>query len=251
MECKNCENYFEGNFCNSCGQNIRVDKLTLKNFTQELSDSIFQINHGLFYTLKSLFSKPGHAIRGFLNGQRKVHFKPIAYVLVLSTFYYLITEVFETNNLVDDFMGGVNNAREERSDSVQEVPILNWFSDNFAYAILLLIPFFSIGSYISFINRGYNYLEHIVINSYITGQQIIFYSILTIIGVLAGNIDKMITFAIVISVIYRFWTFMQFFQDKNRIKVGIRLLLSYLLFYIILTLIMGIGTVFYLLIKKH
>lgn len=243
MECKNCGNYFKGNFCNLCGQNIRVSKITLKNFIQELSDSVFQINHGLFYTIKSLFLKPGHTIREYLNGQRKVHFKPIAFVLVLATFYYVITEVFDINNLLDDAMQGANSSREERSDSVEKIPLFNWFSNNFAYGILLLIPFFAIGTYVAFLKRGYAYLEHVVINCYITGEQIIFYAILIIIGVIVGNYDIMVSVAFVISVMYRFWAFIQFFEDSNSFTVALRLLLSYLLFFIVLFTLLSIGVV--------
>ncbi len=243
MECKNCGNYFKGNFCNLCGQNIRVEKITLKNFIQELSDSVFQINHGLFYTMKSLFLKPGHTIREYLNGQRKIHFKPIAFVLVLATFYYVITEVFDINNLLDDVIQGVNNTREERSDSIEKTPFFNWLSSNFAYGILLLIPFFAIGTYIAFLKSGYTYLEHIVINCYITGEQIIFYAILTIIGVIVGNYDIMISVAFVISVMYRFRTFIQFFKDSNSFTVALRLLLSYLLFFIVLFTVLTISVV--------
>lgn len=238
MKCKNCGNNFEGKYCNSCGQNIRVDKLTLKNFIEELSESIFQINHGLFFTIKSLFLRPGHAIREFLEGQRKSYFKPIAYVLIIATFYYLITKIFETNNLVEDFMGGYNNAKEERLASAKETPVLSWLSNNFAYAILFLIPFFSIGTHLSFFNKSYNYLEHIVINFYITGQQILFYAFLTIIGVLLGKEDSMIMIAVILSMVFRFWTFIQIFEGDNGIKVFFRLIMAYLLFYVIFAILM-------------
>ena len=77
MNCKNCDKIVDGNFCAHCGQNIKVDKLNLPNFLTEVSDSVFQLNGGLFYTIKELFVRPGHTIREFLIGRRKGHFKPI------------------------------------------------------------------------------------------------------------------------------------------------------------------------------
>jgi ascorbate-specific PTS system EIIC-type component UlaA len=75
----------EGNFCQHCGQNTNVDKINLPNFLHELSDSIFQINKGILFTIRELFVRPGESIREFIKGKRKYHFKPVAFALVMST----------------------------------------------------------------------------------------------------------------------------------------------------------------------
>ena len=61
MNCKNCDQIVGGNFCTHCGQSTKIDKVNLPNFVRELSDSVFQINKGFFYTLKALFVRPGHS----------------------------------------------------------------------------------------------------------------------------------------------------------------------------------------------
>jgi len=109
MICKNCENQFEGQFCKRCRQSARVGKLTFQNLLEELSANIFQINHGFFYTLKSLFKHPGRTIREYLNGGRKRNFKPITYVLVISTLYFILNRIFDRDNIIDDFLSGLNS----------------------------------------------------------------------------------------------------------------------------------------------
>jgi hypothetical protein len=85
MNCKNCSQIINGNFCTHCGQSTKVDRINLSNFLSELSEGIFQINKGLFYSVKELFLRPEYNIRAYLNGKIKNHFKPIAYVFILST----------------------------------------------------------------------------------------------------------------------------------------------------------------------
>lgn len=237
MECKNCGNKFDGKFCNQCGQNIRVDKLTLRNFMEEVSDSVFQVNHGLLFTIKSMFVRPGHTIREFLNGKRKEHFKPIAFALTLSTVYFLVSQLSNSPTLIDDFLSGYSNAGEDSNFTADKSPIINWLSNNYAYTTLLLIPIFSLASYIAFLGLDRNYLENIVINSYITGQQAIFYVVFMIIGVLVAKEDLTVSFALLVSVAFNFWTFIQFYNQENKGIVIVRLILTYFLFYILFSII--------------
>ena len=114
MNCKNCGKIVEGNFCSYCGQNSKVGKINFPNFLNQVSESVFLINKGFFYTLINLFVRPGESIRDFLNGKRKDHFKPIAYALVLSTIYFLISRIAEQNTLVEDLISGFFNYDAEK-----------------------------------------------------------------------------------------------------------------------------------------
>ena len=229
MNCKNCGHDVEGNFCSNCGQSLKVGRINLPNFIKEVSEGIFQVNKGFFYTLRALFTKPGKSLRGFLNGKRKQHFKPITYVITLSTVYFLSAQLTDQNTWMDDIISGWMNAELENVEDVKIPPILAWFSKNYAYTTLLLLPFFSLASYLSFFKYGKNYLEHIVINSYITGQQAIIYTIFTILGApFENNIIE--SLPILLAIPYTFWAFIQFFNEGNSIVIFLRTILSYILY---------------------
>jgi hypothetical protein len=239
MNCKNCGNNLEGNFCSNCGQSVKVDKLNLHSFLTELTDSVFQINRGLFFTIKELFLRPGHTIRNFLDGKRKKHFKPIAYVFTLSTVYFLVSQISDSPTLIDDFLSGASDGVQEQ-DSKIKFPVLEWLSNNYAYTTLLLIPIFSLASFISFLGLGRNYLENIVINSYITGHQAIFYSFFVIIGLFFDNSGFTVLVAAIISMSFNFWAYLQFFNNAKKGLVIVRLFLTYILFYILFSIPLGI-----------
>ncbi|TDS20749.1 uncharacterized protein DUF3667 [Maribacter caenipelagi] len=236
MNCKNCDNLTSGKFCANCGQNTRVDKLNLPNFLTEISDNVFQLNRGLFYTIKELFARPGHTIRGFIQGRRKEYFKPIAYVLTLSTIYFFISQLSDNATLIDNFLAGYSNGGEEHGLETNSSPILNWLSDNYAYTTLLLLPLFSFATYLSFNGLGQNYLEHIVINSYITGQQAIIYSFFMIIGVLIDKEDITVLAAVIICAIFNYWTFSQFYSNTKGFIIIFRLFLSYILYVVFVSI---------------
>lgn len=241
MNCKNCDTKVEGNFCSHCGQKSNVDKLNFPNFLNEISDSVFQLNRGILYTNKELFTRPGHAIRDFIQGKRKRYFKPIAYVLTLSTVYYLVSQISDSPTLIDDFLNGTSDGVTDTNkgeDSIAKFPIVYWLSNNYAYATLLLIPIFSLASFISFFGLGRNYLENIVINSYITGQQAIFYSFFMIVGAIFDIHDLTVLPALIISVFFNFWVYVQFFKNTKKTVVIIRVFLTYFLFYIFSSIIL-------------
>lgn len=207
---------------------------------EELSDSIFQVNHGLFYTIKYMFIRPGHSIREFLNGQRKGHFKPIAFALTLSTVYFLVSQLSDKPTLIDDFLSGFSAAGNDTGLTTDKSPIVNWLSDNYAYTTLLMIPIFSLASFIAFLGLNRNYLEHIVINSFITGQQAIFYSIFMVIGGLSGKEDITVLLAVIISILFNCWTFIQFYHMEKKSMVILRLFATYFLFYIFFSIVLFI-----------
>jgi hypothetical protein len=243
MNCKNCGEVVSSNFCGNCGQSASVSKITLPKLLNQLSESIFLFNNGLLYTLKELFVRPGISIQDFLNGKRKRHFKPIAYVLFFSTVYFLASKITGQNTLIDDMITGFSNGANASDGKLQLPTYVSWLANNYAYTTLLLIPIFSFASYISFSRFDPNYLEHIVLNCYITGQQAILYSLFSLIIIV---IDHPVAESIplLIAVTYNFWVFAQFFKEGNR-KVNIlRSILTYVLFlifgFISFLLLMGV-----------
>lgn len=246
MNCKNCGELVQGRYCSHCGQNAKVGKISVSNLLHEFSSSIFQVDRGFFYTLKALFERPGASIKEYLNGKRKKHFKPIAYVLTLSTFYFLISQMTGQNTWMEDLISGFSSGASNTGNEADIPPVLNWFSKNFAYTTLLLLPVFSLASYISFSGLGRNYLEHIVINSYVTGQQAIFYSLFGILKTFI-NIEIFELLPVLTAFSYTIWVFWRFFKEGNRIINILRSILTYILYLIfsigILIVFMGISEI--------
>lgn len=230
MTCKNCDQPIEGNYCSHCGQSTKVDKINFSNFITDFTDSVFQVNHGLFFSIKELFLRPGYSIKDYLNGKRKNHIKPIAYALTLSTIYFIFSQVFESTTIADDFIIGFSNFSEVKGSNQEDLKILQWFADNYAYTTLLLLPIFSLGSYLSFKNAKYNYLEHLVLNAYIAGQQAIFYSVSSTFSLVPSENDFLVSLPLMAASLYTFYVYWQFFSERSRLSVVLRTILSYIIY---------------------
>ncbi|MGZ2369612.1 DUF3667 domain-containing protein [Ancylomarina sp. YFZ004] len=236
MICKNCEYNFSGNFCNNCGQSSNVRKVDFKYLLDEIPNGVFQLNRGILFTLKQLFTRPGHSIREFLEGKRKPYYRPIAFLLIISTLYVLSAFLFDKSTFIDMFLSGWERAMINNNEN-SGFDILKWISRNQAYITLLFIPVFSLASYVAFLKSKFNYFEHLVLNTYITAQQMIIYFIFSFVF-FEDNILLIIPY--IIGVIYNFWTFHQFFKDKKTLNKIWLLLLTYIILLLEIMIIMFI-----------
>lgn len=236
MECKNCGNIANETYCSNCAQSTKVDRINLKSLLNELSDSIFQVNRGFLYTIKELFIRPGHSIREYLQGKRRNHFKPIAFLFTLSTIYFLLSRHIDFDTLLgyfaEGFSAGDSDLSKESVDyteSKRMVGILNWLADNYAYATLLLLPLYSFASYISFHGIKYNYLEHIALNAYISGLQTILYIVFFTLFIFI-DVYYLEALPLLFSMGYTFWVFRQFFIELSISSLVLRTILTYMFY---------------------
>jgi len=169
--CKNCNNNFKGNFCNSCGQDSHTHKINFHYVIHEIQHSIFHVDGGIFYTIKELFKRPGNSIREYINGKRVKHFKPITYVIILSIIYSFLEHKINKNPFIEDGLRGIlEGIKKGRDFSDRDFKIFEWLIHNYSYSALLLIPIFSLASFLSFKKSNFNYFEHLVLNTFLFGQ---------------------------------------------------------------------------------
>ncbi len=247
MNCKNCKEKLDGKYCSNCGQSDRVGKIDLPYLFNELSTTVFQLNHGFLYTIKQLFIAPGKTIKQFIEGERKSYFKPIAYVLLLSTVYALIANLIDEKTIIGDAFTGWNNGYKDSTNSSKDISHLNWFVNNYAYTTLILLPFFSLASYLAFLESKFNYFEHFVLNSYLTGQQAIIYSVFIIFKSVFGENFFTDAFPVALSLGFVFWTFIQFFKKD---KIYQTILFTILTYFIFITIFASIIFLSFLAIKN-
>lgn len=218
MICKNCGNEFEGNFCNNCGQPADTHAIDTHFVMHDLSHGLFHVHGGLFYSARELFTRPGHAIRDYIEGKRVKHYKPISMLVVLATFYGLLYYTFE----IDLFSG--------KEEGPFDYKMANeWIGHHFPIVILLQLPIFALGSYLVFRKQGYNYYEHVILNSFFSAQKIWFRMFVLLVLVVISRKDD---FSLVSNWMFfpelflMFWSYGQFFKEMSKPKVFFKTFLT-------------------------
>lgn len=165
VQCKNCTTEYKGNFCPQCGQSAHEHEINAKYFLHDVPHSILHIDKGFFYTLFHLLRNPGKTLREYLAGKRVKHFKPFAFVIMLSTICTIIIK-------------GLHHLMNLHYTKTHPTGTLS-FNDSFfakypSALIFLLIPLLSVVSWLFFRKRKFSYWEHFLVNTYLAAYLNIF-----------------------------------------------------------------------------
>lgn len=91
--CRNCGHTFTGNFCPRCGQTRSVYRFRLKHAPGNILRSLFRVDGKFGHTLIALLYRPGHLMRGFMQGRRAAYSMPLQTLFLLVAFYLLAVQL--------------------------------------------------------------------------------------------------------------------------------------------------------------
>jgi Protein of unknown function (DUF3667) len=229
--CLNCDNSFEGSFCNLCGQKASTHRFTMGEWLHEIPHSVLHVDSGFFLTVKTLILHHGNAIREYLQGKRKLLFSPFLYVLVWCGVYVVISHFFENpNETVKQFeLKNLPETFEYINERYYKIII-----------ILMIIPM-TIASYLTYIRSGYNFAENLVLNAYLIGQLVIADIIILLISASSfGQEYKLIVKVIEFLIKFPYWFLMywKFFRPSKWYWGILQYVISQILMGILIYLLM-------------
>ena len=109
INCKNCNTAFEGNFCPNCSQTAKTHAINAATFLHDIPHDIFHIDKGFSYTFINLLKKPSVTLAEYIEGKRIRHFKPFAYVIIMSAISTFIGHWIEEIMVVISTKRGLQN----------------------------------------------------------------------------------------------------------------------------------------------
>jgi hypothetical protein len=153
--CLNCNKEITDKFCSNCSQATSTHRFSLSHFIQhDFIHGIFHLDKGFLYTIKELFTRPGHSIREYVRGKRVKHFNYFATIILLMTITYFLNKWSKI-----DFIELI----EDKESVEGYTKVLEHYNK---IAVFLHIPFVSLLSFIFFKKSKQNYTENLVLNLY-------------------------------------------------------------------------------------
>ena len=193
---------------------------------EQLISQTTNFEKGILRTIKSLFTEPGKLITDYWNGKTVNYYNPFRYVLiwvainVLVSFWIglddLIQQSIQTQIIPEEEVGNMKNA-DRKFDS--------WLN----FLVLLMLPFFSFLTYKFFPRKKKNYAEHLIMNSFMMGQQSLITSFTNLIfPIIPFHMAFFMIFNFLIGLAYNSYAFMQVFEEKMWKVIGKALLIGLL-----------------------
>ena len=226
--CKYCSKYLNGNYCQSCGSPVCLEKIDKQYVIKELR-GVIGAETKTFQSFLRLVLRPGECAKEFIEDDRSKYVKPFVYLVFNSLIYAIILRIFGQDFFYDDA-------------AVAWI----WILQNTGY--FYLIHSFGMAFIIkgTFKEYGYNIYEIYVLVCFLAGTATLFFSILKIISYFVpeiGYFSLPIIGTIWITVPYYVWGIGSFF-DKKRVKNYIRAYFCYVLMFVLLVLVLFMFNVF-------
>jgi hypothetical protein len=222
VACKNCGHRYEGRYCPACGQRADTHRINWHYIGHEIPHSVWHVDHGIVFTIKELFTRPGYTIREFLEGKRVKHYRPLALVLLLGAVVTFVLHSLdmslmeETQRSMREVTGDVSGGSARVNEFQART---NAFAEKYMNLIqILMLPVTSLFTWLMFRKKGLNYPEHLVTNTFLANVGILI-NLVTIfcykwIGGTAGTNSVIQSVSMIAGFVYTMWAFSQLFRSK-------------------------------------
>ncbi|MCT3718932.1 DUF3667 domain-containing protein [Elizabethkingia anophelis] len=227
--CLNCNEELVVKYCNNCSQPASTHRFSLSHvFKHDFVHGIFHLDKGFFFTIKELFTRPGHSIREYVQGKRVKHFNYFATVLLLLTIIYFVKKwaKIESSDLFDTNVKGLLKVQKDYSK----------------ITVFLNIPIIAFISFLLFQRSKQNYTENLVLNMYLLCGLTVISLILPICMIFTDNkeflfiVNYFVTALVFLYIIIFYYQYFSFFNYK-KYDLIIRIILISILYMAIKQLI--------------
>jgi len=236
--CLNCTKLTTEKYCPNCGQKASTHRYSIQHFIEhDFIHGVFHVDKGILFTLKELFTRPGHSIREYIQGKRATHFSFITFLLLIITITALMAPYsrLRISDLIPVSSKAVMNSFETFTTQYPKV------------MLAITIPINSLFSYLWFRKAKFNYSEHLVANSYKAVAELIISLLFAVLMIVYTNIKVLmvIYFGVMTPLIYIYdiWYYYQMFSIYYKTKKEV-FLRSFMVVFSYTMLIVFIGMFF-------
>lgn len=203
IKCLNCHKETINNFCSTCGQKTSTHKFSLQHFfVHDFVHGVLHVDKGLLFTIKELFTRPGHSIREYIQGKRVNHYNYFAAIIIILTITHFI-EAYSNVHLSAIYGEGRLTGYIKIIQNYSKVIVLSG------------IPLFALVGYWVFKKVKQNYTEYLVLNMYLMVGVLLIRMTSPVLNMLFSHVaflqiaKKTIT---IVEVVYCYWFYFQYFS---------------------------------------
>jgi hypothetical protein len=161
--CLNCNTLVADRFCGHCGQDAHhTHRLTMADMPHDILHSIWHVDKGILYTLKTMIFRPGPTIRAYLAGKRVDHFRPLSLLFLITGVYAVLFSALHIN------MVPPRDPAMPEAVYQMQLSFSTFFMKYLAWCYLATVPAWALAARWFLRRGGYNYAECLIIASFLT-----------------------------------------------------------------------------------
>lgn len=183
-----------------------TEQRVIKRFTiwGIVSDVVsgFNVERGLIYTLKLLFSRPGFLLRYYFHEGRFRVFNSFRLLILTTAVSVLAMYTIAPEDFLLAFGEGYNNVEDTTKLDMRAYE--DWIYDWYNLILWTAIPIYALFSYLFNRKTGYNFAEHMITQSFHVSALNIITTIFVILTALTSQ-EWLIIMMFLMMVVYYFW----------------------------------------------
>lgn len=239
--CQNCGAVANGHYCSNCGFSRELERID-KNYAVNELLNLIGFEKGFVFTCRELLLKPGKTISEYISTNRQKITKPIAFLVLTSVIYTLISHYLRTDTAYSEPL------KKMYGDSAL-YDITIWVQDNYGYANLMMILPITLWTRLFFRKYAYNFYETFAVISFVMGMGMLFFAFEPLLNNISAHtfiLNETVVFLIAFT--YMGWAIGQFYgkRIRNYIKAFLAYIFGMLTFQVIA---FGAGIMYDLLTK--
>ena len=217
--CLNCNQIVESKFCPYCGQDAATHRFSIKHFFMHiLIQGVLQLEKGFFYTIKELFTRPGHSIREYVEGKRVKHFNYFTFIVLIITIGHAVGQISDIELInTTHYFSSDQQLVSKFSKATQANPKL---------FTLIRIPFLALFSLMLFRKSQQNYTEHLILNMYKVCGELLIAILFTLLAILLKGVLPLRYFfapTAMLTLAFSIWFYHQYFSTFGYSRMGLLL----------------------------
>ena len=249
--CPNCGTERAGPYCYECGQRFRDGRLRTRELLRDAAQHLFDVESGLWRTVRHLTTRPGAMVRDYVRGQRKQYVNPVTYLLLYVALSVAVMPLME-GPLMQDLQAAFSEVFQDLPAEVKA--FMGDGPEDFASAFMelmvnlsttvtvaLCLPAAAVLWLIARSWRGDTFAETCVFVFYTFAHVGIFYVLVTTPLVYAGllGLNAYGFLALLATVAFTAYAAYAFYGGSG--KAAVAVMLSYAVSYVVFNVLMIVG----------
>lgn len=202
--CRQCGHSGIGAYCGNCGAQYSFKRISMKSLFHDVFHFFTHLEKGFLFTLKQLTISPGAMQRRFIDGDRSRFHKPFSLFFICASLNGLL------RYWLYSFLG----------ESVEA----SYFHLYLVTTLIVLMPFFTLISWLLFYRSRYNYAENGVLHLYAFSFVLLASGLLSYLKLVWHHLDTaLIEYPLL--VLYTIASFIHFFRQEHTWIVAVKALI--------------------------
>ncbi|AWG21512.1 hypothetical protein FFWV33_08205 [Flavobacterium faecale] len=206
MNCKNCSQEVNDNFCSHCGQPTAVKRIDGHYIVHEI-EHVLHFERGILFTVKELIIAPGETVRNYILDNRNRLVKPIIFIIITSLIYTITANYFHVEDGYMKYDGDQKSALSS---------IFKWMNAHYGYANIFMGAFIALWAKLLFKKYQFNFFEILIMLCFVMGMGMLFYAVAALVQGLTHL--EVMPIGTVVIYIYMTWAIGQFFDKTKKVS---------------------------------